>query len=67
MPCAKAGKVCIVEVEEIVQTGSIAPEDIHLPSVYVQRIIKGDKYEKRIEVIYVLISLFSCIMAIKYY
>jgi len=50
VPMAKAGKVCIVEVEEIVETGSISPEDVHLPGIYVQRIIKGDKYEKRIEV-----------------
>jgi 3-oxoacid CoA-transferase len=51
VPMAKAGKVCIVEVEEIVETGSISPEDVHLPSIYVQRLIKGEKYEKRIEVI----------------
>ena len=51
VPMAKAGKVCIVEVEEIVETGSISPEDVHLPSIYVQRIIKGEKYEKRIEVV----------------
>lgn len=47
---AKAGKVCIVEVEEIVPVGSIQEEDVHLPSIYVQRLCKGDKYEKRIEV-----------------
>lgn len=47
--CAKAGKICIVEVEEIVPTGSLAPEDVHLPGVYVHRVIKGDAYEKRIE------------------
>ena len=49
VPVAKAGKICIVEVEEIVETGSIPPEDVHLPSIYVQRLIRGDKYEKRIE------------------
>jgi len=49
VPIAKAGKVCIVEVEEIVETGTISPEDVHLPSIYVQRVIKGDSYEKRIE------------------
>jgi acyl CoA:acetate/3-ketoacid CoA transferase alpha subunit len=38
-----------VEVEEIVPTGSLDPDQIHLPDVYVQRIIKGEKYEKRIE------------------
>lgn len=47
--CAKAGAVCIVEVEEIVPAGSIKPEDVHLPGVYVHRLIKGDHYEKRIE------------------
>eukprot|EP00386_Alphamonas_edax_P007797 GDKI01025883.1.p1 GENE.GDKI01025883.1~~GDKI01025883.1.p1 ORF type:complete len:512 (-),score=144.84 GDKI01025883.1:111-1646(-) len=46
---AKAGKVCIVEVEEIVEPGEIAPGDVHLPGVYVQRVVKGDSYEKRIE------------------
>jgi len=49
VPVAKAGKVCIVEVEEIVETGSIPPDHIHLPNIYVQRVIKGDSYEKRIE------------------
>ena len=48
-PMATAGKTCIVEVEEIVPTGSLDPENIHLPSVYVDRIIKGDNYEKPIE------------------
>jgi 3-oxoacid CoA-transferase len=47
--CAKAGKICIAEVEELVQPGEIAPDDIHLPGIYVNRIIKGGKYEKRIE------------------
>ena len=49
VPIAKAGKVCIVEVEEIVETGTIPPDDVHLPNIYVQRVIKGDSYEKRIE------------------
>lgn len=48
-PIAKAGKVCIVEVEEIVETGTIPPDDVHLPNIYVQRVIKGDSYAKRIE------------------
>ncbi len=48
-PMATAGKTCIVEVEEIVPTGTLDPENIHLPSVYVDRIIKGDSYEKPIE------------------
>ncbi|XP_060690170.1 3-oxoacid CoA transferase 1a [Hemiscyllium ocellatum] len=45
----KAARVTVVEVEEIVDVGSFAPEDVHIPSIYVQRIIKGDNYEKRIE------------------
>lgn len=48
-PIATAGRTCIVEVEEIVPTGSLDPESIHLPSVYVDRLIKGPSYEKRIE------------------
>jgi len=48
-PMAGAGKTCIVEVEEIVPTGSLDPNTIHLPSVYVNRIVKGDSYEKRVE------------------
>ena len=46
---ATAGCTCIVEVEEIVPTGSLDPENIHLPSVYVHRLIKGDSYAKPIE------------------
>lgn len=38
------------QVEEIVDVGSFRPEDIHVPKIYVHRLIKGDKYEKRIEV-----------------
>lgn len=47
--CAKAGAVCIAEVEELVELGEIAPDDVHLPGIYVKRIIKGEKFEKRIE------------------
>lgn len=47
--CAVAGKVCIAEVEEIVPAGSLSPEEIHLPGIYVQRVLKGESYEKRIE------------------
>merc|ERR1719254_235585 len=47
--CARAGKICIAEVEEVVPVGALAPEEIHLPGIYVQRVIKGDSYEKRIE------------------
>ena len=46
---AKAGKTCIVEVEEIVPVGSIDPHHIMLPQIYVQRLIKGERYEKPIE------------------
>jgi len=47
--CARAGKICVAEVEEIVPTGSLSPEEIHLPGIYVQRVILGKGYEKRIE------------------
>jgi len=47
--CAKAGKICIAEVEEIVPSGTLSPEEIHLPGIYVQRVIKGNGYQKRIE------------------
>ena len=47
--CAKAGRVCIVEVEEIVAAGELKPDDIHLPGVYVHRVVKGEVYERRIE------------------
>jgi 3-oxoacid CoA-transferase len=47
--CARAAKVCIAEVEEIVPVGALSPEEIHLPGIYVQRVVKGDGYEKRIE------------------
>lgn len=45
----RAAKCTIVEVEEIVPVGSIDPEQVHIPSIYVHRIIKGGSYEKRIE------------------
>lgn len=47
-PAAMCGKVCVVEVEEIVPTGSLDPDNIHLPGIYVHRILQGD-HEKRIE------------------
>ena len=47
-PAAMCGKVCVAEVEEIVPTGSLDPDLIHLPGIYVNRLIKGD-HEKRIE------------------
>ena len=46
---AMAGKVCIVEVEEIVETGEIAPDQVHLPGIYVHRIVHNPNPEKRIE------------------
>jgi 3-oxoacid CoA-transferase subunit A len=47
-PAAMCGKVCIMEVEEIVQPGELDPDHIHLPGIYVHRIIQGE-HEKRIE------------------
>jgi 3-oxoacid CoA-transferase subunit A len=47
--CAMAGKVCIVEVEKIVEVGELAPDDIHLPGIYVHRIVHNAHPEKRIE------------------
>jgi 3-oxoacid CoA-transferase subunit A len=47
-PAAMCGKVCIAEVEEIVPTGSLDPDHIHLPGIYVHRLIQGSN-EKRIE------------------
>jgi 3-oxoacid CoA-transferase subunit A len=46
---AKAGKITIVEVEELVKPGQLDPDQIHVASVYVHRIFKGTGYEKRIE------------------
>ena len=46
---AMAGKVCIVEVEKIVEVGEIAPDDIHLPGIYVHRLVLNATPEKRIE------------------
>jgi 3-oxoacid CoA-transferase subunit A len=46
---AMAGKICIVEVEKIVETGELAPDDIHLPGIYVHRIVLNATPEKRIE------------------
>ncbi|WP_126976868.1 CoA transferase subunit A [Frigidibacter oleivorans] len=47
-PAATCGKICVVEVEEIVPTGSLDPDHIHLPGIYVHRLIQGE-HEKRIE------------------
>jgi 3-oxoacid CoA-transferase subunit A len=46
---AMAGKLCIVEVEEIVETGDMIPDHIHLPGIYVHRLVLNKHPEKRIE------------------
>ncbi|MBK3750126.1 CoA transferase subunit A [Stutzerimonas balearica] len=46
---AMAGEVCVVEVEEIVETGELDPDQIHLPGIYVHRIVHNPNPEKRIE------------------
>jgi 3-oxoacid CoA-transferase subunit A len=48
-PAATCGKICVVEVEEVVPVGSLDPDAIHLPGVYVQRMIIGAPYDKKIE------------------
>ena len=45
---ATAGKITVAEVEEIVEPGELDPDNIHVPSIFVNRIIQG-KFEKRIE------------------
>ena len=47
-PAAMSGKICVAEVEEIVPLGSLDPDNIHLPGIYVNRLIQGE-HEKRIE------------------
>jgi 3-oxoacid CoA-transferase subunit A len=49
LPAATCGKVCVAEVEEVVPTGSLDPDCIHLPGIFVQRMIVGAPYEKKIE------------------
>jgi 3-oxoacid CoA-transferase len=49
LPAATCGKACVVEVEEVVPAGSLNPDCIHLPGVYVQRMIVGAPYDKKIE------------------
>jgi 3-oxoacid CoA-transferase subunit A len=46
---AMAGKITIAEVEELVPAGELDPDMIHTPGIYVNRIFKGENYEKRIE------------------
>ncbi len=48
-PAATCGKVCVAEVEEIVPVGALDPDCIHLPSIYVKRMISGAPYDKKIE------------------
>ncbi len=48
-PAATSGRICVAEVEEIVPVGSLDPDGIHLPSIYVKRLILGAPYEKKIE------------------
>jgi 3-oxoacid CoA-transferase subunit A len=47
--CAMAGKVCVAEVEEVVEVGAIDPDHVHLPGIYVDRIVHNPTPEKRIE------------------
>ena len=49
LPAATCGKICVAEVEEIVPVGSLDPDCIHLPSIYVNRLILGAPYDKKIE------------------
>src|SRR3954466_2566324 len=46
---ASCGKICVAEVEQLVEVGELDPDQIHTPGIYVDRIIQGPKYEKRIE------------------
>ena len=48
-PMATAGKVCVAEVEEIVAVGTFDPDQIHLPGIYINRLILGAPYDKKIE------------------
>ncbi len=49
LPAATCGRACVVEVEEVVPVGSLDPDCIHLPGVYVQRMVIGAPYDKKIE------------------
>lgn len=49
VPAATCGKVCVAEVEEIVPAGTLDPDSIHLPGIYVQRLVLGTPYDKFIE------------------
>ena len=47
--CARAGKICVAEVEQLVEVGALDPDQIHLPGIYVDRIVVNATPEKRIE------------------
>jgi 3-oxoacid CoA-transferase subunit A len=47
--CAAAGRVCVAEVEHIVETGELDPDQIHTPGIYVDRIVLNPNPEKRVE------------------
>jgi 3-oxoacid CoA-transferase subunit A len=49
LPAATAGRICVAEVEEIVPVGTLDPDCIHLPSIYVKRMVLGAPYDKKIE------------------
>lgn len=51
--CAKAAKICIAEVEELVEPGQLDPDEIHLPGIYVQRIVHG-------KMLFVLVPVYTC-------
>lgn len=48
-PMATAAKICVAEVEEIVEVGELDPDCVHLPGIYVKRMIDGSPYDKKIE------------------
>ena len=48
-PAATSGRICVAEVEEIVPVGTLDPDAIHVPSIYVKRMILGAPYDKKIE------------------
>ncbi len=50
-PMATAGRICVAEVEEVVPVGSLDPDHIHLPGIYVKRLICGAPYDKKIELL----------------
>jgi 3-oxoacid CoA-transferase A subunit len=49
LPAATCGKICVAEVEEIVPVGALDADCVHLPSIYVKRLIDGSPYDKKIE------------------